>query len=396
MAKNALRMVISLGILVAILAAPLFGGEVGDRVFKWGEFEEDLYLAGERITVSAQVKGDVIAAGGVVEIDGEVGGDVIAAGGQVEIDEVVRGDVLAVGGEIEIKAEVADDVRVAGGTLSLEAHIGGDLIAAAGQVMLDSNADVAGHARLAGGEIIIRGPIGKTLEVAGGKISLSGIVRGNAKLWGGEINIAPTARIGGNLTYESPEKAIIHPEARIAGQVTYIQAEPLKPISWVVVWFIAVVILISVFVTAVILFIAFPRFSTRAARTLFSNPWKSLFLGFALVFSIPAAAIFLMITVIGAPLGIMIKLLYLIALGLAFLTTALFLGDLAALFPARGQEAPLGRRIVFLFMAVLLLLLLGLIPYLGGLVLFAAIVFGFGALALESWRVYTGAGQPGN
>ena len=379
---------------VLLPAAPLLAGRDGERRFQWGSPEDDLYMAGGRVTISANVKGDVVAAGGKVVVVGDVGANAIVAGGEVEIIGAVAGDVLVVGGEVTIRGTVGDDVRAAGGSVTVEAVIAGDLLAAGGQIRLDPGAAVEGNAKLAGGELDLRGSIGKNLEAAGGEILISGSVGGDVILKGGHIEIGPTARIEGNLTYESRSEATIDPQARIGGQVEFIQTEPLRRGIWIGVGFVVLAVL-AIFATALVLYALFPDFGSDAARTLLTNPWRSLFLGFALVFSLPAAGIFLTVTVIGIPLGVLILVLYPLVLVLAFLTTALYLAKLVAALVTRRPEPAIGWQVVFLLVALVVLFAVGSLPWLGGIVMFLAVVFGLGALARQTWEVYHAPGRSG-
>ncbi|MGE3482633.1 MAG: polymer-forming cytoskeletal protein, partial [Gammaproteobacteria bacterium] len=154
------------------------------RTVMAGDFDEDVYIAGEDVTVNARVAGDVLAAGGHVLIDNFVGGDVAAAGGQVEV-----------------AAHVEDDVRAAGGQVRLDGHILGDAIAAGGHVRLAPDAMVGGRAWLAGGTIEVDGGVMGELRAAGNEVIISGAVDGDVRVYAKTLKVLPGARIAGRLDY---------------------------------------------------------------------------------------------------------------------------------------------------------------------------------------------------
>jgi hypothetical protein len=112
-------------------------------------------------------------------------------------------------------------------------------------------------------------------------------------------------------------------------------------------------------------------------------------LGFALLVGIPvlALAVFGLGLVIGGWwIGLALLSLYAISAIAGYLAFAQWLG-LAALGLTKAQAHPVWA----LLLGLLILGLATVIPALGALVVFGAIVFGIGALALSGWQKYRGA-----
>lgn len=366
------RWISLVGLILALEPAGAMGQEVGGTVLKRGAFAEDLYVAGGRVDVLASVEGDVIA-----------------AGGRVTIGRLIRGDVIAAGGEVTVAGEVLDDVRLVGGLVALDGRIGGDTVAAGGSVRLSPEARVAGRAFLAGADVEVRGAIGRSLRAAGRTIRIDGEVEGDANLVAQDIEILPSARIMGNLTYTSPREARIDPAAQIRGTVTHRPTEipdQARGAGGRILWAVGVVLLLGLMVAGMVLVLLFPRFTLSAARTVGSDPGKSLAVGFAVLVAAPPAAGLLMVTVVGIPMGLALLALYPVSLLAGLLTGAMFLGDLGTGL-GRWQPSKIWR--VLLLMAALTLLgLLGAIPIVGVAVLFLALLFGLGALAVHGFRAY--------
>ena len=84
-------------------------------------------------------------------------------------------------------------------------------------------------------------------------------------------------------------------------------------------------------------------------------------------------------------IGVLLLGLYAMLTVLGYLASAEWVG-LAALRLGKS----LGHPVWALLLGLLILGLVTLIPVLGALVVFAAIVFGIGALALSGWQMYRG------
>jgi len=351
--------------------------EAGASIVKGGHEEEDLYLAGASVDVSADVHGDLVAAAGNV-----------VAGGQV------RGSVLAAGGQVVVSGKVQRDVRAIGGTVRLDGQVGHDAAIAGGSVALSPGASVAGRALLAGQKIEVAGKVGRGLKAAGDLVAILGEIGGDADVAAEVVEIGPEARIGGDLTYTSPNEAHIAPGARIAGTVVHHLGEHAPGASRPgrLLW--GALMIAGHFLAALLFLLVFPRFAVVAARHVGDEPVMSLGLGLALMVGWPFAALLLAATVVGLPLGLAALVFYLVLLFAAYLATAIALGDLALGLVQKDPEAAPTRaaRLLSVAGALLVLRLVRLVPLLGGTIGVLAVVFGLGALGIEIYRTYQGAG----
>ena len=345
--------------------------------------------AGEAVRIQGAITEDVYAAGGTVDVLATVEGDVVVAGGHVTVSERVSGDVMAAGGVVSVRADIGDDVRLAGGDITLSGTVGDDAIVAGGNVTLTPDSSVSGRAWFSGGRIDVAGAIGKELKAAGGRIVLSGRVNGDVKFTGRAISILDSAIIEGDLVYRSPRKAEIASGAQIRGTISY---EPVdRPVVAVVaaVVGVGIVALLSLIVTGSALFLIFPRFIGTAVATIRAKPWKCLGLGLAVFAATPVVIGVLFFTVIGWLPAIVIGALYLILLLAGFLTGAFYVGDLGLGLLGRGEVSRY-RRLWSFVIALIVLMMLGLVPLLGQLILFALMLLGTGVLKLGMYRAYVG------
>jgi hypothetical protein len=104
----------------------------------------------------------------------------------------------------------------------------------------------------------------------------------------------------------------------------------------------------------------------------------SIGLGLGLFFGLPLLAIIALVTVVGIPLGLGLGAALLLIYALGYSAAAWILGRSIV-------REPTAWAVAFL-VGWAILRLVALIPILGGLVWFAAVVFGLGALAVAIWR----------
>ena len=132
-----------------------------------------------------------------------------------------------------------------------------------------------------------------------------------------------------------------------------------------------------------------PRTERSVIGTLRAQPLKSLLAGFTLLITVPIAALLLIVTVLGLPVGLVLAAAYAVALFAGVLTTAFFLGDAEARWLNPQTETTRGRQAALLLAGVLTLALLRTV--LGGVAVFLAILFGLGALSVWLYQTYVRA-----
>ncbi|HTU00761.1 MAG TPA: hypothetical protein VMG58_03055 [Candidatus Sulfotelmatobacter sp.] len=360
--------------LIGLLPAAVSAREDG-TVVKQGVIRDDLYVSG-----------------GDVDVQADVQGDLVAAGGHVSLSRRVQGDATLAGGDVTVSGEVVEDVRAAGGQVGLEGPVGGGVMAAGGRITLARSAQVGKNAWLAGGVVDVDGHVGRRLRAAGKTVRVSGEVDGNADLAGITIEILPTARIHGNLTYRSPGLARIDPGARVDGDIVHRPASftaRLGRIARIALWVARAMFFLGLVVTGILLILLFPDATRLATATVASDPGKSVLLGLVLLLATPIVTVVLLVSLLGIPLGLTLLALFFLWLLFGVLTGVMFLGDLGARL-VRGERSR-GWRVLFFLVALLALGLLGGFPLFGALLWAVALLVGLGAWTLALRRRYTGA-----
>lgn len=330
------------------------------------------------------VEGNLYIAGGAIKIDGHITGDLVVAGQNLSIDGTVDGDVIAFAQGVNINGEVKGSIRVFGQNINLNGITGRNVNAFGSSINTGSESE-----------------IGIDLAVFGAWGSFDGLVKGS--LHGGlsqaNINsrigqdvdldlessnpktnlvLGPDAVIGGNLKYTSPVEAeIANPEA-ISGTVEYQQPSP-KTTNWTEVlmkkfYQLAGLILIGL----VLLGIRKKSFAT-VSEVMKKKPWASLLIGLAVLVATPVVMLILIITAIGIPLALLLLAGYLILLGISVIYSAYYLGVLVV----DGLNKKPINPFVALIIGLFILVILSIVPLLGGLLIFLFILFGLGALSIN-------------
>jgi hypothetical protein len=130
--------------------------------------------------------------------------------------------------------------------------------------------------------------------------------------------------------------------------------------------------------------VLFPRFFRSTTQAVGSG-WLSLGLGVGLLAGVPVVMVVAAITLIGIPISLMLFAVYLAAIYLAKVWVGAFLGRML-LTPSGVTN---GDWLLGLLVGLLILTMVGFIPYLGGLVRFGVVCLGLGAFAGQLYRGFT-------
>lgn len=331
-------------------------------------------------------EGWYFATGDRIIIRGTVNGDAYIAGRSVEVDGTINGDLLVAGGHVVVQGTVSDDVRAAGGTVRIDGRVGKNVSVAGGDVELGSPGLVEGNLLVAAGDISLSGTVVKNVKLAAGGISMTGTVGQDAELAAGNVVVVNGARIGNNLHVKVPEKEDAQvAEGTVGGKLTIqvreVEAEQprqeifgmgLVKFGFKVYWILCLV------AAGLALAFMFPDQFYAVGRFIWAQPVHSLLWGVAGLLAIPVAALVLLLTVFGVPLGLFVLAVYLWMLFLTQLSLGVVLGNL--LFPAADKG---GWTLFGAFAAGLVLVqALTFIPVVGTLVILLGLILGMGAFVL--------------
>ena len=346
-----------------------------------GAQEIELREGGVTIPGGEVREGDLYTAGSSVSVDGRLAGDLVAAAQQVLVNGRVDGDLFAAGRFVDLRGPVGDSTRMVGDQLTVNAAIDGDLLAAGNRLQLLEGAVVRGGVLATASSMEIAGTVEENVRAAAGEIVVTGAVGGDAHLVADRVDLAPGARIDGDLDYRARTPLSAEAAARVAGEVRY--REPVVEddgvagsiLFWG--WQTGAALLAGLLAVAVCRRVVRQLVSAIAGETTLGA-----LLGFGAFLLVPVAAVLTMATVVGLPIGAITALLFGVAVYLAKLPIAAWAGGWLLARAGRPDASPYAAMAA----GVVAVYLLFAVPWIGWLAWLAATWLGLGAMVLSGRR----------
>lgn len=340
----------------------------------------------ESVLVGANetINDTLLATGHIITVEGTVNGDLLAFGETIEVRGTVKGDVISFAQRTLISGTVQGRVFDFSNSLDMDGQLDHSIYALTQSLRVDNRGRVGEGVVAAASDISIEGDVTRSVTVAGDNVNVSGSIGRELTMAGNHLILASTARIGGNLTarVDRRQNVYIADGAIIGGtrdiQVRVRQSRFARPRFY----FYRAVWIAAAMLVGWLCLLLFPQFFEATTQALTAG-WRSLLLGFAVLVGVPIAALILGITLVGLPLSLILLAVYLAALYLTEIWVGAFLGRLL-LKPAKPTT---GDWLLGLLVGLLILTIVGSIPYLGGLVRFAVLCLGLGAFAWQLARL---------
>ena len=273
------------------------------------------------------------------------------------------GEVSTVFGDARVRGPVAGDVHSAFGDVTVDRTVGGSVNSGFGDITV--RAPVAGEVDSGFGDVYVNNLVGGDVDVDHGDIVLGPhtVVMGHVRPGSGEIRQDSAAEL------REPMGAGMVPDFGSSGD------DLIGYIGW---FFAAAGFAACVVLAAVVA----PRALSAAARRAEEVPGWSLLVGLVSVPAVLVLSVALAISVVGVPLLLLMAPAYLALVFYGALVAAFFVGRKVVLATGRYRS---GNALAATVGAVLVAAT-ALIPFLGGLLLFALTLLGTGAsiLALVS------------
>lgn len=360
-----------------VLAASLFAGPRPAAAVS-----SDRFVAGPTVTESAPVAGDLFAAGGSIDVDADVAGDAFLAAGKIRLGADVGQSLYGAAGHLSVLGAIARNARLA-----------------AGSVEITETARIGGNLSVAGGNVVVRGTIDGELSAAAGDLLIDGAVTGDVDVAARSVALGPNARIGGALRYRSAEPLARDASAQVLGTVERRGIDRPAPsreeigrreeirrgfrLGFAIFWTVGVMLLAAAVVAAI------PRLSAAVSETLRTRLGASIVLGFIVLVCTPVAVLMLFATVVGIPLGLLLVLLYLMLLPLAWVGSAIGIGDRVLAWVSPANATRTRWRIAGALLAAIALALVWRIPWVGSIIALAVLLAGLGAWTWQLRRLTT-------
>lgn len=373
-------------LLAALITCALF------VVFTTPTTSAIVFLAENELYSTETILDDAYAAGGIVTIDSEIEGDLFVAGGSLTINGTVKGDLVVAGGQVTINGEVTDDVRAGGGSIFINNNVGDDVIATGGQINISSDSLIGGTLVIGSGFTNMLGTINEDIIGGGGKIVIGGEVYGDVRLEVQDtITLTEKAKINGNLIYSGLRKAELN-EDQVEGFIEYNEiivkdtdiGKNIENFFSKLHIFFQIFQYLSMLVIAFALAMIAPSALVKTADIAQAHPWRSLGLGIVIALCSIAAFVVLGITVIALPFASIILALFVITMCLAKVYAGVFIARLL-INPKNMTKAKLFGIAA---LGILIIEIVGLVPFVGGIIALLTVFIGFGSLWTYKKQLY--------
>ncbi len=344
------------------------------------ESAEKFVLAADEV-----VADDLVVMGGDIDIKGTVDGDLVAFGGNIVVSGDVTGDVLIAGGTIKVTGDVADDAVLGGGEVEIFSDVGDNLLAASGSFKMGEDSSVGRDAIIAASDVGVYGDILRNLLVHGPIVEIGGSVLGDVVIDSdGAPQILAGAEIAGDVNYTCEYDIVVDEGASIAGNVNKKipdegrqRSDLQKFNSWLSGF-------LSIFVVGFLLVRMLPACTRNVCNNLKKSGLRCGLWGILGLIVVPVVGLFLMITIVGLPLAMILFCGYVIAIYVSKAYVSVFVGKLILNMGGSKSDS----LVWMLFWGLLAFEVAGLVPGISGIVSFLVLVFGFGAIMLTKKEMY--------
>ena len=339
---------------------------------------------GEFITVAANetVDDTLLAAGNTVRVEGVINGDLLAFCQTLEVRGTVKGDLVSFAKRTVVSGSVEGHIYTLSQSLDLDGQLGHSIYGWAQSFRVDNRGHVGDGIVVGAGDFILEGEVQRSVTIFTSNADVSGSIGRELTMAGGSLTLMNTARVGGNLSARVHQLQDVHiaDGATIAGtrdiQLQVRTSQFTRPRFY----FHQAVWLASAMLVGWLGLVLFPGFF-RATTQAVGSGWRSLGLGVGVLAGVPVAMVVVAITLVGIPVSLMLLALYLAAIYLAKIWVGAFLGRIVL----RPAGATKHEWLLGLLLGLLILTIVGFIPYLGGLVRLGMVCLGLGAF---SWQLY--------
>lgn len=346
----------------------------------WAQMD-DIWRAGVRVNVVASEHRDVWVAGALVSIRGVVNHELTAAGAEVDADVNTKGDTRLAGAIVSVTGEFDKDLYVGGARVNVDARIAGSLKAAGARVLVGSRTEIEGPARLAGADVVFAGDAHGPAEMYGDLVRIDGHIAGNVLVRARSVVIGKTAVVDGDAIFQTLDEPQIEQGAILRGRQTVTLPQPTAPDPRATLKALLAVLLFGIgagLILGLILLLGARSLVEQAIACVRQSPFQALVIGLAILILVPVIATFLIVIIVGIPVGLLTLLAFPLMLFVGWVIATFAISDW--LFNRGRAERSFGMRLLFLLGGLVVVSLIGIVPIVGALVWLLVMFIGLGAL----------------
>jgi cytoskeletal protein CcmA (bactofilin family) len=346
---------------------------------------------GVHLTADETIEGTLVVSGDFLHIDGVIRGDVFAFVEQMTVRGKIEGNLFAIARDLELSGVVDGSVHAAAENLNVDAQIRGNLYTLSDVLTLAPEGRVGLDSFHIGERVRIEGEVRRDLIAGGEHVEIRGSVGRDFETWAKRAKILSTASIANNvIAHVRDESDLELADGALVGGETSI--EPLDSVrhhrlaryTHAAFYFWLLIRLCAAFLVGLALYALLPQiFGGRISSG--SEFFRSLGVGFVVLFVAPIALVIAGLTLVGLPIALIGGGLYLTALYLTGIVVAAMIG----VSLVRPRSEGLRDFGVALLVGVLILTVATHIPFLGGILRLVVALVGLGLLtdrARSAWK----------
>lgn len=317
---------------------------------------------GENQSVEDETKyGDYFSSKDDVVIENDINGNVYIMGKNVNIyNNVINGNVFILAESVTINSNIQNSAYIIADNIKIakDSQIN-DVYFMANSVEFEDESYVA-----------------RESKIFASSVKLNGYMAGNAYINAENIDLEENAKIHGNLYYSgnlnSQENSIdgnvIHKESSVNITNTVNNSSIVKTKIVEI-----ITSLITAFVIIGIIILLFDNRLDKNSQITVGKTIKSIFKGLGFIILIPIVSIAIMLTCVGAPISLIVLIIYILMFVIAIPVSVLEITNIVL----KNKEITKGKRVLYATICFLIIKIIRIIPVLGSIVTFCLVTFGF-------------------
>lgn len=334
------------------------------------------FQAAENLTLHENILDDSYVVTGNANIEGDTFGDLYIAGGSVVISGAVHEDLVVAGGRVTVLGDVFGDIRVVGGQVAIYGKVGDDVVAAGGQVDIGKSSIVDGSVAVGAGILTVDGEIMEDIRGGMGMLILNGKVNRDVIITVEDnLQIDEKAKIVGDLKYSGLIETDL-PKGVVGGKVQFNKFERESLLEHLTYIFFVHKILsyFSALLIALLCVLFIPNMLMKSAMVRSNFP-KAFGIGLLSLIGIFIGSIILMVTVVGAPLALILLSFFVILL---FTVKVFVAATCASYFLDFKKKVSKAKLFGVIALFLLGYYIIGIIPFVGWLINMVLFMIGVG------------------
>ena len=327
--------------------------------------------SGQTISLEKSQKNPIIFST-TANIKSDVEGDLTVFAQNINIDNPVSGSAYVFGQSANVNSTIGNRLVVACADAVINSQIKGDLIVVGSNITLGKSAKIDGDVIAYGNIVNISGQIDGKLSTGGSKVVLDGaLVKGSATIQSDQISLSDNSQLSGSLKYKSSREMSL-PDSRVLGGIEFEKTKQQKSNQAYSLIGSMVMLIIAGLILMWFVKDKLDDLVVHSTRNL-GKVWLSGFLASLIA---PLIMMFLIVSYVGIYAFVILLLLYILAWVIGYVYGAILLGHtLVRLISQSKTKKVEWASVVF---GPMMIVLISLIPVIGGLIKFVLSVAGVG------------------